>query len=70
MQAASKSQAADEYGVVYSARFGARCPKCRSRNVPGYKWMPWDRDQRIRYHKCKVCGAKFKSVETDYGYNL
>ena len=35
-----------------------RCPACRSKDVPVQHTA-----QRVRYHKCRDCGATFKSVE-------
>ena len=46
-----------EYGVLY---FPIRCPKCNSKNVRCHTSKP-----PIRYHICKDCKYRFKSVETD-----
>jgi ribosomal protein S27E len=35
-----------------------RCPKCGSDDCPVYSSEP-----PIRYHKCKICGYNFKSIE-------
>lgn len=35
-----------------------RCPICQSEHIPYYS-----KRDRIRYHICKNCGARFKSVE-------
>lgn len=35
-----------------------RCPKCESKNTKIYKT-----NVPVRYHKCKLCGHKFKSYE-------
>ncbi|MCK5057097.1 MAG: hypothetical protein KAT34_10605 [Candidatus Aminicenantes bacterium] len=44
-------------GVVYHP---VRCPKCKSKNVKCDKTaLP------IRYHFCKDCKNRFKSVESD-----
>ena len=42
-----------------------RCPdpQCRSRDIFTYK-----SDPPIRYHKCRNCGASFKSVEKEAPY--
>jgi len=43
----------------YSVKFiPLRCPKCKSKDVLCYKT-----DIPIRYHTCKSCGWKFKSIE-------
>lgn len=44
-----------EYGVPF---IPLRCPKCNSKKVRCYVSRP-----PIRYHFCRVCGKKFKSVE-------
>ncbi len=43
------------YGVPF---IPIRCPKCNSKEVRCYVSRP-----PIRYHVCKECGKKFKSVE-------
>lgn len=55
------------YGVDYSPKFGAECPRCGFYNKTHRhtKVMPWQWDIRFRYHCCKVCGTTFKSVEID-----
>jgi len=35
-----------------------RCPECGGKNAPCYATK-----RPLRYHKCKDCGAMFKSVE-------
>jgi len=52
---------ADGAAVVYRA---VRCPngQCRSKKVPVYATkLP------VRYHKCLVCGCRFKSIEEEEG---
>ncbi|MCK9555003.1 hypothetical protein M0R36_04200 [bacterium] len=44
-----------EYGVPF---IPIRCPKCNSKDVRCYVSRP-----PIRYHVCKTCEKKFKSVE-------
>lgn len=48
-------QEEDQYGVVYVP---LRCPYCRSKKVRCYVSRP-----PVRYHICRVCKKKFKSVE-------
>lgn len=51
-------------GVVYDRIAGAQCPAC---NMPGgyvTNTLPWESKVRIRYHVCRRCGSKFKSVES------
>jgi transposase-like protein len=45
------------YGVPF---YPLKCPKCQSKNVRCYVSRP-----PIRYHYCRDCGKKFKSVETE-----
>jgi DNA-directed RNA polymerase subunit M/transcription elongation factor TFIIS len=41
-----------------------KCPECGSKETKVYKKMPTKPDTpTVRYHKCKNCGASFKSVE-------
>lgn len=51
----------DEGGETYGVTFiPLRCPKCGSKKVRCYAHrLP------VRYHYCKVCGHRFKSVEKD-----
>jgi predicted RNA-binding Zn-ribbon protein involved in translation (DUF1610 family) len=47
----------EEYGVKY---IPLKCPKCGSKKVKCYAtYLP------TRYHTCKSCGHKFKSIEED-----
>lgn len=51
----------DETFPIVTVR-AARCPKesCRSKDVMCYKTaLP------IRYHKCNLCGSRFKTLEVD-----
>ena len=51
-----KNDSAD-YGVIY---IPLKCPKCGSKKVKCYAtYLP------TRYHSCKSCGYKFKSIEAD-----
>jgi len=45
------------YGVIY---YPIKCPNCGSKNVKCYASAP-----PTRYHKCKDCGKRFKSMEDD-----
>lgn len=53
--------------VTYSPVTGVRCRVCkaelRGREMGVYCTRAWSRGSRERYHKCPICGAKFKSVE-------
>jgi hypothetical protein len=42
------------------------CPRCRSSAVEVTRTMPLLEGDaaRVRYHKCRICAALFKSVET------
>ncbi len=47
-----------DYGVPF---IPIRCPKCQSKDVRCYVSRP-----PVRYHVCRGCGKKFKSVEKDF----
>lgn len=51
----------------YSPRGGLRCPSCGSPMVVVRRTLPWYRATvpplRVRYHACRDCGERFKSVE-------
>jgi hypothetical protein len=46
-----------DYGVIF---IPLKCPKCRSKNIKCHTSNP-----PIRYHVCKDCGHKFKSIEAN-----
>lgn len=50
-------------GVTYDRIKGARCPRCQ---MPGgvTNTLPWEDDMRVRYHICRRCGGRFKSMES------
>ncbi|EGJ51786.1 hypothetical protein [Desulfocurvibacter africanus] len=55
--------------VDYSPRDGVTCPLCRTGRRPGQdmgviKTMAWHGSLRERYHACRVCGHRFKSVQS------
>ena len=45
----------EKYGVPF---IPIRCPQCQSKDVRCYVSRP-----PVRYHVCRGCGKKFKSVE-------
>jgi len=45
------------YGVTY---YPLKCPKCGSKENKCYSSTP-----PVRYHKCYVCGHRFKSREAE-----
>jgi len=47
----------EKYGVPF---IPLRCPECQSKDVRCYVSRP-----PVRYHVCRECGKKFKSVERD-----
>ena len=56
-------------GVEYDLITGARCPRCEMylKKLPGKTTtnvLPWEDGVRVRYHDCRRCGARFKSIET------
>lgn len=58
-------QTQEAYGVSYSPRYGARCPRCGELPVKAYHREPWKDDIRERYHRCPACGLRFKSIQMD-----
>lgn len=50
-------------GVTYDRIKGAICPRC---SMPGgvTNTLPWEDGLRVRYHICRRCGKKYKSVES------
>ena len=60
-----------EAGVDYKPRTGAICPAC-GKSAKIFKTLPWDGNDRIRYHRCQQSGCilfstrtTIKSVEID-----
>lgn len=53
----------DAEGVDYSVREGGICPICGAKRCRVVKTGPWSGSVRMRNHKCRVCGLRFKSVE-------
>lgn len=53
--------------ATYNQVCGVTCPVCKAelkgREMGVYCTKPWFRGSRERYHKCPICGGKFKSVE-------
>ncbi len=45
------------YGIIY---YPLKCPKCKSKNIKTYSSTP-----PIRYHKCKICEFRFRSIEAE-----
>jgi len=57
-------------GVAYDRVQGASCPACRMNlgKMSGgsvTNTLPWEDGLRIRYHTCRRCGARFKSIESE-----
>lgn len=55
-------------GVGYNRVSGVVCPSCKMNtgSMPGgsvTNTLPWEDGLRIRYHTCRRCGGRFKSVE-------
>jgi len=48
---------ADDYGVPFTP---LRCPKCGSKDIRCYVSRP-----PLRYHICRKCTYKFKSIEVE-----
>ena len=67
-QEKAKKQPLD--GVTYDRVAGVDCPACRMNlgRIPGgsvTNTLPWEDGIRVRYHTCRRCGARFKSVESE-----
>lgn len=43
-----------------------KCPACLSTAIETTRTMPTEKGDvsRVRYHKCRICKARFKSVES------
>jgi Zn ribbon nucleic-acid-binding protein len=50
-------------GVEYSRIDGAECPACKMPGGYVTNTLPWEDGLRIRYHVCRRCGSRFKSIE-------
>ena len=57
----------NEYGVDWSARYGAMCPSCGVYTKESYKHTPWKDGYKERYHVCPnpECKHRFKSIAED-----
>ena len=51
--------------VDFSGRAGGVCPICGNRKCRVTNTGPWIGTVRERFHKCRGCGLRFKSVEVD-----
>jgi Zn ribbon nucleic-acid-binding protein len=51
------------FGVNYDRMAGARCPMCRMPKAQITHTLSWENDIRVRYHCCRRCGSRFKSIE-------
>lgn len=60
----------DDYGVMWSQRFGAECPKCGSYTKHSYKHSSWHKGLKVRYHVCPnpECHERFQSVADDSSF--
>ena len=59
------ARSGESYGVDWSPRFGAKCPKCGVYTKASYKHLPWTGNRKTRYHLCPQCAFRFKSVAED-----
>jgi len=50
-------------GVDFDRRHGAICPRCKRFKGGVTHVLPWEGDVKIRYHTCRLCGTKYKSIE-------
>jgi len=44
---------------------GASCPICRMSKAHVTHTLSWESSLRVRYHLCRRCGTRFKSIEED-----
>ena len=54
----------DAPGVDFSAKEGGICPLCGTAKCRVSTSGPWTGSVRERFHKCRNCGLRFKSVQT------
>lgn len=52
-------------GVDYSAKHGGVCPVCGAAKSRVTNTSKWSGSVRERFHRCRSCGLRFKSVETE-----
>lgn len=50
-------------GVGYDRIIGAQCPACYMPGGYVTNTLPWEDSTRVRYHVCRRCGTRFKSIE-------
>ncbi|WP_285906846.1 hypothetical protein [Pseudodesulfovibrio pelocollis] len=55
----------DSEGVDYSPRMGGVCPVCGAARCRVTNTGAWTGQVRMRNHRCRICGLRFKSVEVD-----
>lgn len=55
----------DGGGVDYSPKRGGVCPVCETEKCRVTNTSPWTGSVRERFHRCRVCGLRFKSVEVE-----
>lgn len=51
--------------VDYRSKDGGVCPVCSTRKCRVTVSGPWVGSARERFHKCRGCGLRFKSVEIE-----
>ena len=51
--------------VDYSPRLGGVCPICKAKRCRVTNTSPWTGSVRERFHRCRSCGMRFKSVEVE-----
>jgi DNA-directed RNA polymerase subunit M/transcription elongation factor TFIIS len=55
----------DGGGVDFNRRDGAICPVCGAKRCRVTTTSSWCGSLRERFHKCRSCGLRFKSIEVD-----
>ncbi|MBI9079179.1 MAG: hypothetical protein JEY79_05505 [Pseudodesulfovibrio sp.] len=55
----------DSPTVDYSSRNGGVCLICGTKRCRVTTTSPWCGSVRERFHKCRSCGLRFKSVEVE-----
>jgi hypothetical protein len=49
--------------VNWDPETGAPCPTCGAKKAPVKSSMPREGGLKVRHHRCRGCGERFKSIE-------
>jgi len=53
----------DAKAVDWNPEFGGVCPVCGEKRCRVTSSIPWTGKIRERYHKCRSCSHRFKSIQ-------